>query len=75
MASVLTALETGIFGEAELKMKRREWAGAKKQAPVVGITGTGGAGKSSVTDEILNRLLSSFPDKREIGRASCRERV
>ena len=33
VASVLSALETGLFGEAELKMKRREWAGAKKQAP------------------------------------------
>ena len=31
--------------------------------PVVGITGTGGAGKSSVTDEIVRRYLNSFPDK------------
>ena len=31
--------------------------------PVLGITGTGGAGKSSVTDEIVRRFLSSFPDK------------
>ncbi len=63
IAHTLTALEAGAFGEAELKMKRLEWAGAKKQAPVIGITGTGGAGKSSVTDEILNRMLTSFPDK------------
>jgi len=34
------------------------------QAPVIGITGTGGAGKSSVTDEIIRRLLIDFPDKR-----------
>jgi methylmalonyl-CoA mutase len=34
------------------------------KVPVIGITGTGGAGKSSVTDEILNRMLSSFSDKR-----------
>jgi methylmalonyl-CoA mutase len=46
IAQVLTALEAGIYGEAELKMKRREWAASKKQAPAVGITGTGGAGKS-----------------------------
>jgi len=64
IAHMLTALEAGIYGDAELKMKRREWAGSKKQAPVIGITGTGGAGKSSVTDEILNRMLTSFPDKR-----------
>jgi isobutyryl-CoA mutase len=31
--------------------------------PVLGITGTGGAGKSSVTDEIVRRFLHSFPDK------------
>ena len=63
VAAMLTLLEAERFGEAELKMKRHEWAGAAKQAPVIGITGTGGAGKSSVTDEILNRFLASFPDK------------
>ncbi|NOY69956.1 MAG: methylmalonyl-CoA mutase [Deltaproteobacteria bacterium] len=31
-------------------------------APVVGITGTGGAGKSSLTDEIILRLLADLPD-------------
>ena len=31
--------------------------------PVVGITGTGGAGKSSVTDELVRRYLSNFTDK------------
>ena len=43
---------------------RKEWQGQAGQVPVIGITGTGGAGKSSVTDEILNRFLASFPDKR-----------
>jgi methylmalonyl-CoA mutase len=32
-------------------------------SPVLGITGTGGAGKSSVTDEIVRRYLQNFPDK------------
>ncbi len=32
--------------------------------PVVGITGTGGAGKSSLVDELIQRFLNSFPDKR-----------
>ncbi len=63
IAAVLTALEAGIYGGAELKLKRKGWASAGKQAPVIGITGTGGAGKSSVTDEILNRILASFPEK------------
>jgi methylmalonyl-CoA mutase len=31
--------------------------------PVLGITGTGGAGKSSVTDEIVRRFLSIYPEK------------
>lgn len=31
--------------------------------PVLGITGTGGAGKSSVTDEIVRRFLQNFTDK------------
>ena len=31
--------------------------------PVLGITGTGGAGKSSVTDEIVRRYLNAFEDK------------
>ncbi|HEX6847829.1 MAG TPA: methylmalonyl-CoA mutase family protein [Chitinophagaceae bacterium] len=32
-------------------------------APVLGITGTGGAGKSSVTDEIVRRFLTNFTEK------------
>ncbi|MEO6610879.1 MAG: methylmalonyl-CoA mutase family protein [Chitinophagaceae bacterium] len=31
--------------------------------PVLGITGTGGAGKSSVTDEIVRRFLNNFTEK------------
>ncbi|NDC78800.1 MAG: methylmalonyl-CoA mutase, partial [Chitinophagia bacterium] len=33
------------------------------RVPIVGITGTGGAGKSSVTDEIVRRYLDAYPDK------------
>ncbi len=37
---------------------------ANRQLPtVIGITGTGGAGKSSVTDEIVRRFLQGFPEK------------
>ena len=32
-------------------------------SPVLGITGTGGAGKSSVTDEIVRRFLNNYTDK------------
>ena len=36
---------------------------SNKTIPVLGITGTGGAGKSSVTDEIVRRFLFAFNDK------------
>lgn len=38
-------------------------AGTKGAGVVLGITGTGGAGKSSVTDELVRRFLHSFEDK------------
>jgi len=34
------------------------------EVPVLGITGTGGAGKSSMVDEIVRRFLAGFPKKR-----------
>ncbi|MCL6515470.1 fused isobutyryl-CoA mutase/GTPase IcmF [Alicyclobacillus sp.] len=37
---------------------------AVRPVPVVGITGTGGAGKSSLTDEMVRRFLEDFPEKR-----------
>ncbi|SDK15716.1 fused isobutyryl-CoA mutase/GTPase IcmF [Sediminibacillus albus] len=32
--------------------------------PVLGITGTGGAGKSSLTDELIRRFINEIPDKK-----------
>ncbi|NWN97185.1 MAG: methylmalonyl-CoA mutase family protein [Bacillus sp. (in: Bacteria)] len=37
---------------------------AEKAVPVLGITGTGGAGKSSLIDELVLRFLSEFPEKK-----------
>jgi isobutyryl-CoA mutase len=36
---------------------------AGRAAPVVGVTGTGGAGKSSLVDELIRRFLADFPDR------------
>ncbi|MGE4618998.1 MAG: fused isobutyryl-CoA mutase/GTPase IcmF [Planctomycetota bacterium] len=41
-----------------------ELSAAPVEVPVIGLTGTGGAGKSSLTDEILRRFLNDFPDRR-----------
>ena len=37
---------------------------AIQDTPVLGITGTGGAGKSSLTDELIRRFLNEYPEKR-----------
>ena len=36
---------------------------AESKSPILGITGTGGAGKSSLVDELVRRFLIDFPDK------------
>ena len=64
IASTISAIEEGILDESTLTRLRKEWQVQAGNAPVIGITGTGGAGKSSVTDEILNRFLGNFPDMR-----------
>jgi methylmalonyl-CoA mutase len=64
VAATISAIEEGVFSETDMSALRKEWQLQAGQVPVVGITGTGGAGKSSVTDEILNRFLACFPDKR-----------
>jgi len=64
IAAMISAIEEGLFEAAELSALRKEWQVKAGQVPVIGITGTGGAGKSSVTDEVLNRFLACFPDMR-----------
>ena len=60
----LSSIERGDHTEQELTHLRKQWHLAGGKTPVIGITGTGGAGKSSVTDELLNRFLQSFPEMR-----------
>ncbi len=64
VAAMISAIEAGVISDSGLATLRREWQMKAGVVPVVGITGTGGAGKSSVADEILNRFLNSFPDRR-----------
>ncbi|WP_397574044.1 methylmalonyl-CoA mutase family protein, partial [Silanimonas sp.] len=61
---MLSAIEEGLIAETELATLRKGWQLAGGKTPVVGLTGTGGAGKSSVTDEIINRFLQAFPGMR-----------
>src|SRR3712207_9230567 len=70
LARAITVLEAGR--DADLAARVRQAADGRT-VPVLGITGTGGSGKSSLTDELLRRLRTDQEDK--IGRASCRERV
>ena len=64
VAAMISAIEEGVFSDARLNALRKEWQVKSAGVPVVGITGTGGAGKSSVTDEILNRFLNAFTHKK-----------
>ena len=64
IAQMLSAIEERQIPEAELARLRKRWELAGKQTPVIGVTGTGGAGKSSVVDEMVLRFLTAFPTMR-----------
>ncbi|MDX1626199.1 MAG: cobalamin-dependent protein, partial [Wenzhouxiangellaceae bacterium] len=66
LAQALSAIESGTVSEHELAQlqKRLERDDIDRSVPVVGLTGTGGAGKSSVTDELVSRFLQHFPEMR-----------
>ena len=63
IARLITAVENypekaaGIISEIENKV-------AHNRCPVLGITGTGGSGKSSMVDELVRRFLIDFNDKK-----------
>jgi methylmalonyl-CoA mutase len=64
IAQAITLLEGGGDGVGADDLRRRlSGTVTAQRAPVVGLTGTGGAGKSSLTDELLQRFLRQFPDR------------
>nr|HMS07308.1 methylmalonyl-CoA mutase family protein [Burkholderiaceae bacterium] len=85
LAQLITALENDQ-ADAALVAAINEQAAAKK-IPVIGITGTGGAGKSSLTDELIRRLrldqddalrvavISIDPSRRKSGGALLGDRI
>jgi isobutyryl-CoA mutase len=59
---LISAVENHPDKHARLLEKIRSEA-ARSKVPVLGVTGTGGAGKSSLVDELVRRFLLDFKDK------------
>ena len=85
LAQLITALENG---KVSAELREQLHAAAKTSAvPTLGITGTGGAGKSSLTDELIRRirldqddslniaLISIDPSRRKSGGALLGDRI
>jgi methylmalonyl-CoA mutase len=53
VARAITCAEEGLEVEAPAR---------EQSAPILGVTGTGGSGKSSVVDELVLRFLADYPD-------------
>lgn len=60
---LITVVENHLDYDDEVAATVEKLKTLEEQVPVVGITGTGGAGKSSLTDELVRRYLSEFSDK------------
>ena len=85
LAQLITALEENKADDAIVQAVRAQ--AAIKKIPVLGITGTGGAGKSSLTDELIRRLrldqgdqlrialISIDPSRRKSGGALLGDRI
>ena len=65
-AILITAIERGEVAEQDLKSLREQAQFLVNKVPVLGITGTGGAGKSSLTDELIRRFRQDSADQLKI---------
>ncbi|MCG8369217.1 MAG: cobalamin-dependent protein, partial [Proteobacteria bacterium] len=86
VAAMISAIEEGVFDDGEIAALRKAWQVRAGHVPVVGITGTGGAGKSSLTDELIRRfrqysgepriaVIAIDPTKRKTGGALLGDRI
>jgi methylmalonyl-CoA mutase len=64
IARAITGVEEGALAAQDLEAIRT--AAARHRVPVLGITGTGGSGKSSLTDELVRRFRLDQQDKLRI---------
>jgi isobutyryl-CoA mutase len=64
IAKLISAAENyGHLPETQVALRNITAQAAAAHVPVLGITGTGGAGKSSLVDEVVRRFLLDFSDK------------
>ncbi|HTN46211.1 MAG TPA: methylmalonyl-CoA mutase family protein [Flavipsychrobacter sp.] len=64
IARLISAAENfSDLPETQSMLRKVEEKAKENKTPILGITGTGGAGKSSLVDEIVRRYLLDFKDK------------
>ncbi len=61
LASFVTAIQDRVVSADDLDALRRR--AASNTTPILGVTGTGGSGKSSLTDELLRRFRLDHDDQ------------
>jgi methylmalonyl-CoA mutase len=66
LATLITAIERTELCEKQLSSLREQAQIMVDSVPVLGITGTGGAGKSSLTDELIRRFRQDSADNLKI---------
>ena len=66
LSRLITAIERDELSEEQLDSLREQAQFLSGTVPVLGITGTGGAGKSSLTDELIRRFRQDSADELKI---------